>query len=99
MIGHDDESVELEFALVTVAEEGGDEEFGDDVPLEDASSLVCDGGQRVGLVLRRILGWLVPGAEARGSRWPGMPGLKSGPILQQRRGMQGRVEVVACPGG
>jgi hypothetical protein len=36
VIGHDDESVELEFALVTVAEEGGDEEFGDDVPLEDA---------------------------------------------------------------
>jgi len=49
VVGHHDEGVELEFACVTVAEECGDEEFSKGGVPEDASALVRDGGERVGL--------------------------------------------------
>jgi hypothetical protein len=49
VVGHDDEDVELIFARVAVAEERGDEQFGDGGALEDAASLVGDRGECVGL--------------------------------------------------
>ena len=51
VIGHHDEGVELEFTGVAITEERGDEKLGGCRSLEDASSLMGDGGECVGLGL------------------------------------------------
>ena len=42
------------------------------------------GGEGVGLGFEAHVGGLVPGAEAPCFWWPGMPGLKSGPISEAK---------------
>ena len=61
MVGHDNKNVELKLALVSVAEERFDEKFGDGVALEDATSLVADDGEGVGLGLEAHSGRACPG--------------------------------------
>jgi hypothetical protein len=60
VVGHDDKGVELEFALVAVAEERCNKKLGDGVPLEDAAALVGDGGERVGLGFEALDGRACP---------------------------------------
>ena len=64
VIGHDHEGMKLEFAGVSIAEEGGDEEFGGCRALEEATTLVSHGGEGVGLGFEAHVGGRVPGAKA-----------------------------------
>jgi hypothetical protein len=68
VIGHDDEAVEEEAALVAVSNQRSDKEFSVGGSLEDAVALMADGSQSVGLRLQahgRIAGEHVPGTKAR----------------------------------
>ena len=61
VVGHYHEGMQFEFARIAVAEEGGDEEFGENIPLEETAALVSDGGERVGLWLQAHRERHVPG--------------------------------------
>jgi len=49
VVGHDDEGVKLIGSGVAMTEEGGDDEFGVAVGLEDAATFVGGEGEGVGL--------------------------------------------------
>jgi hypothetical protein len=61
VVGHDDESVELESAGVAIAEECVDEEFGGCGALEEATTLVSYGSEGVGLGFEAHGGRACPG--------------------------------------
>lgn len=79
VIGHDDEAVELEAALISMLEEDRDEEFGVGCALEVAMLLEGRDGDRVGalrLANRGHGGKHTPGAKApllwQGERGPSL---------------------------
>jgi hypothetical protein len=61
VVRHYDEGVKLEFSRVAIAEECGDEEFGDGVALKYAATFVGDGSEDVSLKFEAHGGRACPG--------------------------------------
>ena len=82
MIRHNDEGMKQKLALIAVPKECRNKELSESGALEDAASLVGNGGKGVGLGFEAHWEGVSRGLKPLISRWPALPGLKSGPISE-----------------